>query len=272
MNGAYAGNGPCRDPGQTQGHITTQNSPRVWVALAAAGWVPGAHGPVAGRMEQPGGAGLTRDRRVSENRSQCRRDQTPNHKPLLSSHNGLCGDHMNVAAGNFCLPLFSSPGHGTSCLCETRTVAAGSSQRACPERWPPPDLPRGQQSWMSVSILTLQAWGCARGISPRTWDPPGSHCLAVLWRLCSGAHLGQLEDCGHAGGSASAPPSWSSALSPLLGLGVRGREVPAHESSAIAGERGPDNLGISHPSLPRKGGSERERPGGARGWERKPAA
>lgn len=58
----------------------------------------------------------------------------------------------------------------------------------------------------------------------------------------------------------------------LLGLGVRGREVPAHESSVIAGERGRDNLGISHPSLPRKGGSGRERPGGARGWERKPAA
>lgn len=101
---------------------------------------------MAGRMEQPGGAGLTRDRRVSENRSQCHRDQTPNHKPLLSSHNGLCGDHMNVAAGNFCLPLFSSPGHGTSCHRETRTVAAGSSHRACPERWPPPDLPMASRA------------------------------------------------------------------------------------------------------------------------------
>lgn len=43
-------------------------------------------------------------------------------------------------------------------------------------------------------------------------------------------------------------------------------------STAIAGEQGRDKPGISHPSLPRKGGSGWERPGGARGWERKPAA
>lgn len=36
-------------------------------------------------------------------------------------------------------------------------------------------------------------------------------------------------------------------------------------SPAIPGEQGLDKLGISHPSLPRKGGSGRERPGGAEG-------
>lgn len=30
-------------------------------------------------------------------------------KKTLSSLNELCRDHMNVAAGNFCLPLLGSP-------------------------------------------------------------------------------------------------------------------------------------------------------------------
>lgn len=46
-----------------------------------------------------------------------------------------------------------------------------------------------------------------------------------------------------------------------------GRHLP-RTSTAIPGEQGCDKLGISHPSLPRKGGSGRERPGGAEGARR----
>lgn len=122
-------------------------------------------------------------------------------------------------------------------------------------------VPKPSAGGKSVSIPTLQAWGTSRsGAVPgafstemakghsRFEDFPRDRCL------CSGCSGGLWSGW---------RPIWSSQLCGLRGVEQGG--ACTQEATAIAGEWGHDKLDISHPSLPRKGGSGRERPGGAKG-------